>query len=147
MSCISLSVGLGNIWRFPFTAYENGGGAFLIPYIIVLLIIGRPMYYLEMVLGQFTGQSSIKIWNSVPLLKGVGIGQLIGTFCIVTYYVSLIALTLSYMISSFASELPWATCREEWGPNCIDSSLISVGNESLSNNISQSASSSELYFL
>lgn len=40
MSCISVSVGLGNIWRFPFTAYENGGGAFLIPYIIVLFLIG-----------------------------------------------------------------------------------------------------------
>lgn len=41
MACISLSVGLGNIWRFPFTAYENGGGAFVIPYIIVLIIIGK----------------------------------------------------------------------------------------------------------
>lgn len=40
MSCISVSVGLGNIWRFPFTAYENGGGAFLVPYIVVLFLIG-----------------------------------------------------------------------------------------------------------
>lgn len=70
MSCIATSVGLGNIWRFPFTAYENGGGAFLIPYIIVLVIIGKPMYYLEMILGQFTSRSSVKTWDVCPPLRG-----------------------------------------------------------------------------
>lgn len=93
MSCISLSVGLGNIWRFPFTAvifftlctvcscftilyiglnfkYENGGGAFLIPYFIVLLLIGKPLYFLEMVLGQFTSRGSVQIWTVVPIVKG-----------------------------------------------------------------------------
>lgn len=71
MSCIQTSVGLGNIWRFPFTAYENGGGAFLIPYVIVLFIIGKPMYYLEMFLGQFTSQSSVKIWEINPAFRGM----------------------------------------------------------------------------
>lgn len=70
MSCIATSVGLGNIWRFPFTAYENGGGAFLIPYIVVLIIIGKPMYYLEMIMGQFTSQSSVKMWHICPPLRG-----------------------------------------------------------------------------
>lgn len=70
MSCISMSVGLGNIWRFPFTAYENGGGAFLIPYIIVLLIIGQPLYFLEMTLGQFSSNGSIKVWDVIPILRG-----------------------------------------------------------------------------
>lgn len=49
MSCVALSVGFGNIWRFPFTAYENGGGAFLIPYVILLILVGKPFYYLEMI--------------------------------------------------------------------------------------------------
>ena len=37
----------GNVWRFPFVAYEKGGGAFLIPYLFVLILIGRPIYFLE----------------------------------------------------------------------------------------------------
>jgi solute carrier family 6 amino acid transporter-like protein 5/7/9/14 len=57
---------LGNIWRFPFTAYENGGGAFLIPYIIVLMLIGKPMYYLEMAIGQFTSKGSVKALTAIP---------------------------------------------------------------------------------
>jgi len=70
MSCIAMSVGLGNIWRFPFTAYENGGGAFLIPYIIVLLVVGRPLYLLEMALGQFTSKGAVKLWSVAPILVG-----------------------------------------------------------------------------
>lgn len=72
MSCIAMSVGLGNIWRFPFTAYENGGGAFLIPYIIVLLVIGRPLYYMEMALGQFSSRGNVKMFGALaPVLKGI----------------------------------------------------------------------------
>lgn len=70
MACISTSVGLGNVWRFPFTAFENGGGAFLIPYIIILLLVGKPFYYLEAVLGQFTSRSCTKTWMMSPAMKG-----------------------------------------------------------------------------
>lgn len=70
MSCIAASVGLGNVWRFPFVAYQNGGGAFLVPYIIVLILIGKPMYYLEGVLGQFSSRNSVKIWALSPAMKG-----------------------------------------------------------------------------
>lgn len=69
-SCISLSVGLGNIWRFPYIAFQNGGGAFVIPYLIVLLIIGRPVYYLEILVGQFSGRGCIKAFDMAPVLKG-----------------------------------------------------------------------------
>ena len=53
-SCIGLSVGIGNVWRFPELAYRNGGASFLIPYFVILLLIGKPMYYLELALGQFS---------------------------------------------------------------------------------------------
>ncbi|EDS39009.1 sodium/Chloride dependent amino acid transporter [Culex quinquefasciatus] len=147
MSCISMSVGLGNVWRFPFTAYENGGGAFLIPYIIVLFVIGRPLYYLEMILGQFTSRSSVKIWEISPLFRGIGVGQLVGTTSVVTYYVSLIAITLSYMFASFASELPWAKCEESWGEHCVDSSAIIAHAGNRNKTDEQAVSSSQIYFL
>lgn len=146
MSCISMSVGLGNVWRFPFTAYENGGGAFLIPYICVLLLIGKPMYYLEMILGQFSSKSSIEVWCICPLLKGVGVGQMFGTISIITYYSSLLALTLYYFGVSFQAILPWAFCKPEYGDNCVNSALseerTTQGNFSL-----ELKSSSEFYFL
>lgn len=71
MSCIATSVGLGNIWRFPFVAYTNGGGAFLIPYIIVLFLVGKPMYYLECAVGQFSSKNSITVWSLSPAMKGM----------------------------------------------------------------------------
>ena len=52
MAAIGSAVGLGNVWRFPWRVYMNGGGAFLIAYFIVLFLIGMPMLTQEMALGQ-----------------------------------------------------------------------------------------------
>ena len=86
LSALGFAVGLGNVWRFPFTAYENGGGAFLIPYLIILLLIGRPMYFLELSMGQFSGQRATKVWEMVPLLRGIGFAQTIASFYLCSYY-------------------------------------------------------------
>ena len=58
------------VWRFPFTAYENGGGAFLIPYMIILIFIGRPLYFLELAMGQFSSKSSVNVWDLSPIFRG-----------------------------------------------------------------------------
>ncbi|XP_034477988.1 sodium-dependent nutrient amino acid transporter 1 [Drosophila innubila] len=121
MSCIALSVGLGNVWRFPFIALENGGGAFLIPYLIVLILVGKPVYYLEMLLGQFSSRGSVKVYDCVPIMRGIGYGQVLATGIVTTYYATLMAITLRYLVESFFPTLPWSYCREEWGPNCLDS--------------------------
>ena len=59
--------------------YENGGGAFLIPYLVVLLLIGKPLYFLEMILGQFSSYGSVKVWAIVPIAKGKFINSIITT--------------------------------------------------------------------
>ncbi|KAK1129888.1 hypothetical protein K0M31_019591 [Melipona bicolor] len=153
MSCIAMSIGFGNIWRFPFTAYENGGGAFLIPYIVVLLLVGKPFYYLEMIIGQFSSSSSIKVWNISPAFTGVGWSQFCSNVALMTYYSSLMSLTLFFLVASFSSELPWAKCRDEWSDYCIDSSQ--TANSKTINTSTflelfdkrERKSSAELYFL
>ncbi|KAH8270760.1 hypothetical protein KR018_000208 [Drosophila ironensis] len=121
MSCIALSVGLGNVWRFPFTALENGGGAFVIPYLIVLILVGKPVYYLEMLLGQFSSRGSVKVYDFAPIMRGIGYGQVLATGIVTTYYATLMALTLRYFVDSFYPTLPWSYCRPEWGADCLDS--------------------------
>lgn len=144
MSCIAMSVGLGNVWRFPFTAYKNGGGAFLIPYIVVLFLIGKPIYYMEMALGQFVSAGPVKAWALSPALKGLGYGQMFCTIMVLTYYCSLMALTVFYFFQSFAADLPWSTCDKEWDM-CIDSKKSDNNNSRIAN-LTGYRSSSELYF-
>lgn len=130
MSCISMSVGLGNVWRFPFTALENGGGAFLLPYVIVLLLIGRPMYYLEMIVGQLSGKNSIQIYDVSPIFRGVGYAQIFLMIFVCTYYTSVMALIGRYLYDSFHSVLPWSKCKPGW-INCIDADDNIVNGESI----------------
>ncbi|XP_050710080.1 sodium-dependent nutrient amino acid transporter 1-like [Eriocheir sinensis] len=120
LSCISMSIGIGNIWRFPFVALENGGGAFLIPYLIVLLFIGRPMHYLELILGQFSSCGPSQVWEMLPAFKGVGYGQMLVNWVVCTYYVSLMATCLFFFFASFNQELPWASCGLWASEACVD---------------------------
>lgn len=147
LSCLesklqSSQVGLGNVWRFPFIALENGGGAFLIPYIIVLILVGKPLYYMELLLGQFSSRGCIKVYDFAPAMRGVGVGQLIATCFVTTYYASLMALTIRYFLASFNDPLPWSQCKTEWNVSCIDSSL-KLNNLS----VNRIQSSAELYFM
>ncbi|KAJ6647379.1 Sodium-dependent nutrient amino acid transporter 1 [Pseudolycoriella hygida] len=140
MSCIALSVGLGNVWRFPFTALDNGGGAFIIPYIVVLFLVGKPVYYLEMVIGQFSSRSSIKAFDLCPISRGIGVGQVLATGMATGYYASLLAIIIRYFVASFYAVLPWSYCQPEWGPTCVDSASTAIQNKT------NSTSSAELYF-
>ncbi|XP_063874586.1 sodium-dependent nutrient amino acid transporter 1-like isoform X4 [Scylla paramamosain] len=143
LACITTSVGLGNVWRFPTTAFENGGGAFLIPYLLVLLFIGRPLYFLELVMGQFSSSGSVEVWRMVPAMKGIGYGQIIAAWSVVTYFSYLMGLTVFYLIVSFSEVLPWSVCDEAWADeNCVDASFNYTSNSSAS----YQSSSEQYYF-
>ena len=61
---------LANVWRFPYLCYKNGGGAFLIPYTMMLGLGALPLFYMELILGQFHRQGPISVWRISPIFKG-----------------------------------------------------------------------------
>ncbi|KAF4526825.1 hypothetical protein B566_EDAN017286 [Ephemera danica] len=71
LAVIGFAVDLGNVWRFPYICYQNGGGAFLIPYCLMLVFGGLPLFYMELALGQFHRSGCLTIWRRIcPALKG-----------------------------------------------------------------------------
>ena len=121
LSTVGYAVGLGNIWRFPYLAYTNGGGSFLIPYVIMLFIAGLPMFFMELVLGQYSRQGPIKVFGRIaPIFKGLGFAMLGVTIFVGIYYNVIIAWTLFYMFKGFTSDLPWADCGERSSIHCVN---------------------------
>ncbi|XP_064422441.1 sodium- and chloride-dependent creatine transporter 1-like [Latimeria chalumnae] len=114
MSCVGFAVGLGNVWRFPYLCYKNGGGVFLIPYLLVVFVGGIPVFFLEIALGQFMKQGGISAWNIAPLFKGLGFASMVIVFFCNTYYIMILVWGLYYLAHSFTDPLPWATCGNPW---------------------------------
>ncbi|XP_067126215.1 sodium- and chloride-dependent glycine transporter 2-like isoform X3 [Centruroides vittatus] len=115
LSCVGLSVGIGNVWRFPYLAYQNGGGAFLFPYFILMIFIGKPLYLMELALGQYSNLGPMSVWRCFPLAKGVGAAMVIVSIMVAIYYNVIMGYTLFYFGQSFRSVLPWNGCYDWWG--------------------------------
>nr|XP_061841449.1 sodium- and chloride-dependent neutral and basic amino acid transporter B(0+)-like [Nerophis lumbriciformis] len=124
LSMMGYAVGLGNIWRFPYLTYKNGGGAFVIAYLITLLLCGIPLYFLESAIGQFCSQGPVNVWRAVPLLQGVGVGMILFSTLLSIYYNVIVAYGLFYFFSSFQSPLPWSGCFSWADKNCSDKPLV-----------------------
>ncbi|XP_041476056.1 sodium- and chloride-dependent glycine transporter 1-like [Lytechinus variegatus] len=119
LSCIGYAVGLGNVWRFPYLCYSNGGGAFLIPYLVMLCLAGVPLFFLELAFGQYCSKGPIRAWNAVPLMRGVGYGMVVVSAIVGIYYNVIITYSLFYFFKSFARVLPWEGCHHSWNtPYC-----------------------------
>ncbi|CAN8006031.1 unnamed protein product, partial [Ixodes pacificus] len=94
-------------------------GAFLLPYILLLTVIGRPIYYMELILGQFSSFGTLKAFMCMPAGRGVGMAMVYSIFFIALYYNVILSYALTYLYYSFWKVLPWAHCDPTWADkNC-----------------------------
>ncbi|XP_023220637.1 sodium-dependent proline transporter-like [Centruroides sculpturatus] len=111
LACLGTAVGLGNVWRFPFLCYSNGGGAFLIPYVIMTFVIGMPVFLVELTLGQFSAIGPLKIFKYLsPAFKGLGYAIIIASTFVCIYYNVIISWTIFYFFDSARSVVNWQFC-------------------------------------
>lgn len=105
---ISYAVGFGNIWRFPFLLYTNGGGAFLIPYFLALIFVSIPMYIIETAYGQLFRYKINEFFSNIrPRFWGMSYAQFFVNITMNIYYMILMAWSMAYLFYSFKTPLPW----------------------------------------
>lgn len=107
MAALGSSIGIGNIWKFPALTWKHGGPAFVIGYLIIMIVVGVPMLVLELTLGQKTQFGSIAALRSVhPQFAGVGLTASYAGFITCVLYTFMLALCLMYM-SKAGTTAPW----------------------------------------
>jgi len=120
-AAVGSAVGFGNVWRFPSLAYKYGGGAFFIPYVMALFLIGIPMLFLEIVLGQFYQTGDIGVFTSFhKRLSGVGVASIVCGYILITYYSVLIVWCINAFFNSGSSKAPWNSSFDETHWNSLD---------------------------
>ena len=111
LAAIGSAVGLGNIWRFPYVAYENGGGAFLVPYLIAIFAAGLPLLFLDYAVGHKFRKAPPTAYKKLMNSEALGWWQVMVTLVIGIYYASVLSWAGSYMYYSIG---------QQWGANTED---------------------------
>ncbi|XKL65370.1 hypothetical protein PGB90_008790 [Kerria lacca] len=136
LSIIGFAVDLANVWRFPYLCYRNGGGAFLVPYFLMLIFGAVPLFYMELILGQYNRQGPISVWRICPIFKGIGFCAVMVAFYVSFYYNVIIGWALYFLVASITPELPWIHCNNTWNTvGCTDSTKNNYTNTNNTNQV------------
>ena len=128
LAMIGAAVGLGNIWRFSYVVYSNGGGAFFIPYLIAIAIMGIPFLILEYGMGYSFRDSFPKLLKKInPRFEFISWMLVLFVFLVVIYYVVILSWDLVYLLSSLTFQ--WGTDSASYFVNVVggSSNLSDVG--------------------
>lgn len=143
------AVGLGNIWKFPYMAGENGGAAFLFIYLAATVVVGLPVMISEMMMGRSARANAITTWKKVapsqPLWMLVGVAGVLAAFAIMAFYTDVVGWVFSYIVQAASGALnstdpavgeaafnatvssPYASLAWQWGVLAMCSVIIIGG--------------------
>ncbi len=109
------SVGLGNIWRFPYVMGENGGAAFLLVYICCIALIGLPIMLGEFAVGRATGKNAVGAYRALNRRwTALGYCGMLASFFIMGFYFVVASWTADYFVCSVTGELAQYSTAEEY---------------------------------
>jgi len=104
------AIGFGNVWRFPGLSLRYGGGAFFVPYILGIIMVGIPLTVLEVGLGQFFQTGAIGVFGGLhPRLRGIGVCSLACSIIVSSYFAVFIAWVANALVSTWDDDAPWGT--------------------------------------
>lgn len=107
-AAVGSAVGFGNVWRFPSLAADFGGGAFFVPYLLAFFVVGLPILFLEIGLGQYHQTGDVGAFGSFhKRLRGIGVCSIGGTYVARPVYGILFAWILRAFFESFSDQAPW----------------------------------------
>ena len=126
LATLGPAVGLANIWRFPYLVYKNGGGTFLIPYLVMYVFTVMPTFFLQLVLGQYSGKAQAKVFGEIaPVFKGLGFAMLLAGFFGNIYFFVMVGWIVFYIVSGLTPKLPWIECTEKSSSYCVTNKTMS----------------------
>ena len=132
-SILGYTVGLGNVLSFPAVVAKNGGGTFLIPYIFLVIFLGFPLLFLELVLGQYSAFDPARLFGKMaPITIGLGHAMVIFNALTGIYYNAAVSWFIFYMCASMKPKLPWAECPPSTEKYCSNSTKLVANGTTLS---------------
>lgn len=120
-AAVGSAVGLGNVWRFPYVAGENGGGAFVLAYILSVLLLGAPLMMYELAAGRLYNGGTVGVFRAIhPRARFAGVVVAGISFMILTYYSVIAGWTLGYAgIVGFGLDVDFATFGGTWASTVL----------------------------
>ncbi|XP_046549078.1 sodium-dependent noradrenaline transporter-like [Haliotis rubra] len=141
-SVLAFSIDYGTFTVLPYLS-SNYSVAFMTVYSTFYFILGVPILYMDLSLGQFSSRGPAHIWNLCPLFRGIGVGMMVCSAIYLPVITLFSSWSLYYVVQSFSSILPWSNCNNAWNtPTCFNSTSAGPAEQYFKNRVLQVSESS-----